>query len=109
MTNPMLTSESTLTDRYQTTVPDVVRKALQLQKREKIRYTIQPDGTVLLSRANHDESDPAVNSFLTFIANDIQKNPEYLQSITPELLSRIKTLVGDIEVDLNAPLNDEDE
>ena len=31
MANPILVSESTLTDRYQTTVPGPVRKALHLQ------------------------------------------------------------------------------
>ena len=35
MANALLVSESTLTDRYQTTVPDAVRKALHLNKREK--------------------------------------------------------------------------
>ncbi|MEY2976080.1 MAG: HtaR suppressor protein, partial [Cyanobacteriota bacterium] len=42
--------ESTLTDRYQTTIPDPVRKALGLNKRDKICYTIQPDGKVWISR-----------------------------------------------------------
>lgn len=37
-------SESTLTDRYQTTLPDPVRKVLGLSKRDKIQYTIQPNG-----------------------------------------------------------------
>ncbi|MFM6063282.1 MAG: type II toxin-antitoxin system PrlF family antitoxin, partial [Microcystis panniformis] len=36
--------ESTLTDRYQTTIPDSVRKVLGLNKRDKICYNIQPDG-----------------------------------------------------------------
>lgn len=103
-----LVTESTLTDRYQTTVPDIVRKALHLSKREKIRYTIQPDGNVLLSRADQEESDPALNSFLTFLANDIQQNPQHLKSVTPELVSRIQNLVGNLDVDLDAPLDDED-
>jgi antitoxin PrlF len=34
--------ESTLTDRYQTTVPETVRRALKLGKRDKIHYTIRP-------------------------------------------------------------------
>jgi len=109
MAKPMLVSESTLTDRYQTTVPDMVRKALRLNKREKIRYTIQPDGKVLLSRADQDKADPALNSFLTFLANDIQQNPQRLKAVTPELVSRIQHLVGHFDVDLNAPLDDEDE
>ena len=32
--------ESTLTDRYQTTVPETVHRALRLSQRDKIRYTI---------------------------------------------------------------------
>jgi antitoxin PrlF len=40
-------AESTLTDRYQTTIPDPVRKALHLNKRDKIHYTIQPNGQVI--------------------------------------------------------------
>ena len=47
MADPILVSESTLTDRYQTTVSGPVRKALHLHKRAKIRYTIQPDGSLV--------------------------------------------------------------
>ena len=109
MGNSILVTESTLTDRYQTTVPDSVRKALHLNKREKIRYTIQPDGSVLLSKANHQDVDPALNSFLSFLAEDIQQNPEHLKVVTPELMSRIENLISDVDIDLNAPLTDEDE
>jgi len=109
MANSLLITESTLTDRYQTTVPDAVRKALHLGKREKIRYTIQPDGSVLLSRADMNDQDPVLGSFLSFLANDIQRHPERLRAATPELASRIQGLVGSIDVDLDAPLDDEDE
>ncbi|TAL82637.1 MAG: hypothetical protein EPN62_04060 [Candidimonas sp.] len=40
----ILEVESTLTDRYQTTVPETVRRALGLDKRDKIHYTIRPHG-----------------------------------------------------------------
>ncbi len=109
MANSILITESTLTDRYQTTVPDAVRNALRLGKREKIRYTIQADGKVLMSRADQDEADPVLGSFLSFLANDIQANPQRLKAATPELVSRIQNLVGGIEADLDAPLDDEDE
>lgn len=109
MANNLLITESTLTDRYQTTVPDAVRKALHLGKRAKIRYTIQPDGNVLMSRADQDEADPVLASFLSFLANDIQANPQQLKAATPKLVSRIQNLVGGIEVDLDAPLGDEDD
>ena len=48
--------ESTLTDRYQTTVPETVRRALRLGKRDKISYTIRPDGEVVLTRATAGEN-----------------------------------------------------
>lgn len=109
MANSLLVTESTLTDRYQTTVPDAVRKALHLNKRDKIRYTIQADGNVLLSRADLDEADPVLGSFLGFLANDIKYNPQHVKAVSPELVARIQNLVADVEVDLDAPLNDEDE
>ena len=37
-----LEAESTLTDRYQTTMPETVRRALKLGKRDKIHYTMPP-------------------------------------------------------------------
>ncbi|MBK1736325.1 regulator, partial [Halorhodospira abdelmalekii] len=45
-----LEAESTLTARYQTTVPETVRRALQLSKRDKIHYHIRANGEVVLTR-----------------------------------------------------------
>lgn len=47
----VLNTQSTLTDRYQTTVPDIVRRALGLGKRDKLHYTIRASGEVVSSRA----------------------------------------------------------
>ena len=109
MANSLLVSESTLTDRYQTTVPDIVRKALGLHKREKILYTIQPNGNVLLSRANQNQEDPVLNGFLNFIAHDIQKNPQHVKAISTELVARVQNLIDDVEVDIDSPLSEEDD
>ena len=102
--------ESTLTDRYQTTVPETVRRALGLNKRDKVHYSIRPGGEVVLTRAETvDEDDPALGAFLGFLAKDISNHPERLQAIDAALLERIKSLVGDAKFDLNAPLSAEDE
>lgn len=101
--------ESTLTARYQTTVPDPIRKALGLKKRDKICYTIQPDGQVVISRADQTESDPLLGQFLNFLVRDIEKNPQHLQAISSDLVNRIQSLVSEVEVELDAPLSDEDE
>ncbi len=109
MDQSILVTESTLTDRYQTTVPDAVRKALGLHKREKIRYTVHPDGSVVISRADEEMHDPALEQFLCFLACDIRENPHHIQAMPPALLERIEDLVGEVDVDLNAELLDKDE
>lgn len=103
-------AESTLTDRYQTTVPETVRRALRLRKRDKIHYTIRPDGKVVLTRAVPvDGEDPALVPFLGFLASDMAAHPERLQAVDAGLAQRIQTLVGGVEVDLDAPLSADDE
>jgi antitoxin PrlF len=106
-----LKAESTLTDRYQTTVPETVRQALKLGKRDKIQYTIRPNGQVVLSRVTKaaEQDDPVLGVFLNFLAHDIANHPERLQAIDAGLVERIHALVGEVEVDLDAPLSDEDE
>lgn len=101
--------ESTLTDRYQTTVPETVRRALHLNKRDKIHYTIRPSGEVVLTRAQTLDDDPVIGEFLNFLARDIANHPEHLQAVGSSLLARIHSLVGDVEVDLDAPLSADDE
>ena len=105
----ILQAESTLTDRYQTTVPDIVRKTLGLSKRDKIAYAINNDGTVTISRSKASEEDPVLGKFLDFIAKDIEQNPQHIQPITKETLEQVQSLVEDIEIDLDAPLSDEEE
>lgn len=101
--------ESTLTDRYQTTVPEGVRKALKLSKRDKIHYTIRPSGEVLLTKAVAVDEDPVLGNFLNFLARDIGQHPDRLQLVDAGLVERIRSLVDGVELDLNAPLSDDDE
>jgi antitoxin PrlF len=105
----LIAAESTLTDRYQTTVPDAVRKALKLGKRDKLRYTVQPDGNVLLTRADDADTDPALAAFLGFLANDMTQHPEHLQGLDPALVQRVQALTVGVSVDLDAPLSADDE
>lgn len=101
--------ESTLTDRYQTTVPETVRQVLKLGKRDKIHYVIQPDGAVLMTRFEPSGDDPVVETFLEFLAQDMKKYPEHLQMIDAGLAGRIHSLVDHIEVNLEAPMSADDE
>jgi antitoxin PrlF len=102
--------ESTLTDRYQTTVPDVIRRTLKLGKRDKIRYVVGPDGAVRLTRAEaRDEIDPVVGKFLAFLARDMEVHPARIRGINSALMRRARSLVNRVKVDLDAPLPLEDE
>jgi len=108
--NTTLEVESTLTDRYQTTVPETVRRALRLGKRDKIHYTIRAGGEVVLTRATLDQADdPVLGQFLGFLAQDIARHPDRLQAVNTATYQHIRTLVGGVEVDLDAPLSADDE
>lgn len=100
-----LEAESTLTDRYQTTVPDPVRRALRLGKRDRIRYSIRADGEVVLTRVAADAGDdPLIGEFLGFLARDIAAHPERVQALDAAFVDRLQALVGKVEIDLESPL-----
>lgn len=100
---------STLTDRYQTTVPESVRRALKLRKRDKIHYSILPDGAVLLTRVNHDQGvDPVLGQFLDFLARDMANNPQRIKALDTGLVQRIQSLTAEVEMDIDTPLSAED-
>ncbi len=102
--------ESTLTDRYQTTVPETVRRALRLGKRDKIHYTIRPGGEVVLTRAEAaDGDDPVLGRFLGFLARDIASHPERLHAVDANFVQRLQSLTDGIEIDLDAALSADDE
>ena len=106
----VLEAESTLTERYQTTVPETVRRALRLGKRDKIRYAIRPDGDVVLTRvALTGGEDPVLGRFLAFLSNDMSANPQRLKAVDAGLAQRIQALVGDVKVNLDAQLSADDE
>ena len=103
-----LEAESKLTDRYQTTVPEPVRRALKLGKRDRIHYSIRADGDVVLTRAGGTGEDPVLGKFLDFLARDIADHPERLQALDTCLVQRLESLVGGVDIDLDAALPEDD-
>lgn len=100
---------SKLTDRYQTTVPTGVRRQLKLGKGDQIRYCTEPSGRVYIESLRDSDADPALGAFLDFIEADIKGHPERLKAFDGALHDRLKALVGDVEVDLDAALSPDDE
>ena len=58
----LISAQSTLTDRYQTTIPEVVRNVLNLSKRDKLVYSVDSDGKVVISKLTSCEDDPVLNN-----------------------------------------------
>ncbi|MGB6486413.1 MAG: type II toxin-antitoxin system PrlF family antitoxin [Steroidobacteraceae bacterium] len=105
-----LVAESTLTDRYQTTVPDSIRRVLKLGKRDRLRYSVQSDGAVILERISAGNvDDPVLGEFLAFLSRDIEAHPDRLKAFDGSLRERIQALVGHVDVDLDKPLSPDDE
>lgn len=113
MQSPLTTKAtvtSTLTDRYQTTVPESVRRALKLGKRDKIQYRIDGNGTVLLERVpDQSADDPVLGQFLQFLSNDLARQPQQIQALSAEQLQHVQQLTQAVVLDLDAPLSADDE
>jgi antitoxin PrlF len=109
----ILKAQATLTARYQTTVPTSIRRVLGLNANDKLEYTVDDDGRVVLTKgdpADHlDQFDPAVGEFLKFLGREIQSNPGRLQVATKELSDRIFARVRNLplDFDINAPLTED--
>ena len=105
--------ESTLTERYQTTVPSQVRRALGLEKHDKIKFTIDGRGRVLITRVRPRErrpgSDDVMGEFLAFLSSDIKTHPESIRPVSASLAERVRSLVEGMEVDLDASLPEEED
>ncbi|MBK5938354.1 type II toxin-antitoxin system PrlF family antitoxin [Halochromatium roseum] len=55
-----------------------------------------------------DSDDPALAAFLDFLERDLANHPERLQAVDAVLVERLQGLVGDVEIDINEALPDED-
>jgi antitoxin PrlF len=102
-----LAAQSTLTERYQTTVPEPVRRALGLSKHDRIAWR-EENGRVYLERAG-DAADPVLTRFLTFLARDVAANPDALRALPAALADRLADLTRGADIDLDAPLAPGDE
>lgn len=102
-----LFAESRLTERSQTTIPAAIRDALHLKPGEYIKYSLIAGGKVIMSRQEDEQDDPVMLNFLTFLENDMKKNPHNIHAVPVAVWENIKTLTAGVEVDLDAPLTDD--
>ncbi|EDQ2186845.1 type II toxin-antitoxin system PrlF family antitoxin [Salmonella enterica] len=102
-----LRAESRLTERSQTTIPAVIRDALHLKPGEYIHYTLLAGGKVIMSRQNEEQDDPVISQFLTFLENDMKKNPQKITPVPTIFRESMKALTAGVNVDLDAPLTED--
>jgi antitoxin PrlF len=95
---------STITAKGQTTIPKSVRQALGVDYGGKIAFRIDERG-VTVHRADEGHEDAAIDHFLAFLADDIQRRPEALSALSPTLVERIEALTAGVKVDLDAPID----
>ncbi len=91
---------ATITAKGQTTVPKAIRQALGVASGDRIAFRVDESG-VSVHRVEANEADPAMESFLTFLARDIERHPQAVQSLSPALRDRLSALTQGMEVDLD--------
>ena len=106
---PVMEIEAPITKRGQTTVPAAIRKALRVENGKTIVYRLEESGHVTLARKEPVKADPVIASFLLFLERDMMANPAALRPVGAEWLHGLEALVEGVEVDLDAPLPDDDE
>ena len=93
---------STMTSKPQSTRPESVRKALGLEKQDKIRFSVLDDGQVLLEKNNTEEEefehDPVVGKFLHFLENSMTKNPNSIKPTSQSRFNRLRQLTWETDM-----------
>lgn len=109
-TAEILEIPATITARGQTTVPAAIRKMLALGKRDQVVFRGLADGTVVIAKKETlpDGDDPVIGKFLEFLARDMAHEPARIRSVPRSLVSRAKALIRGVEVDVDAPLPDDE-
>ena len=94
----ILTAESTLTSRYQTTIPDAVRKVLGLGKQDRLLYSVTEAGEVRLAKAGaQDAEDPALMPFLALLDKRLEARPNRIVPYTDADADRDMALVKGVK------------
>jgi len=96
--SPLLEEVSTITAKGQTTVPKSVRRALGVDCGGRIAFRVDDRG-VSVHRADAGDGDPAIGSFLDFLARDVGRRPEAIAALSPALAARIAALTQSVDVD----------
>lgn len=90
----------TITEKGQITVPKPVRDALGVSYGGRIVFRVDENG-VSVHAADEERRDPVLESFLIFLARDMQEHPEKISAFPKALAGRMAELTGSARVDLD--------
>lgn len=96
--------QSSLTERFQTTIPKGVREALGLRRGDTLAYEVRGDEVVVRRRPEQEAVDPALSGLLDLLERDIAARPDRLRRVPDTLVRRGRELVEGVEIDLDAAL-----
>ena len=95
--------QSVITAKSQTTLPKGVRNALGVGPGDRLEYVIERDRAIIMKR-EAEQQDPVINEFLAFLERDMLKHPDRVREFPPDLVERGRSLVGGVDIDLDAPI-----
>ena len=102
----LLKEESTITAKGQTTVPKAVRQVLGLDYGGRIAFFVDDKHRVYVEKAPEEASDPIVDRFLEFLAQDMTEHPgASVVALPASLQDRMAALVGNMDVDPDAEIH----
>jgi antitoxin PrlF len=96
--------QSSVTERFQTTIPKGVREALGLRRGDTLAYEVRGEEVVVRRHPETEGDDPALTGFLDLLERDIAARPERLQRAPEALVRRARELVDGVEIDIDAAL-----
>lgn len=100
----LLKKVSTITEKGQVTIPKPVREALGLGYGGRIAFYVDENRKVSIERDDQDDDDPVIDSFLTFLAKDMEKDPARISAFPDALRDRMEKLVKGMNVDPDDPI-----
>lgn len=75
-----------------------MRRALGIDYGGKIAFRVGEHG-VSVHRVDAGHEDPAIDSFLAFLAEDIKRRPEAVAALSPSMVERITALTAGVQAD----------
>ncbi len=101
----LLKKISTITEKGQVTIPKPVREALGLGYGGRVAFYVDENRHVSIEKVlDEADDDPVIDSFLAFLADDMQQHPDRIREFPQALVERMVELTKGMHVDPDEPI-----